>query len=447
MPLPRIGRTCERDEGFALIEVVVSALIAAIVIGGVVSLLSATGRAAGEQRRRSQAYAVAQEDQARLRGTQVSALNRETETRSVAINGVSYTVETTSRFISDKTGATTCNGGSTSADYVRIGTSVTWASMHLGAKPVRLESIVSPVSGSFDPTSGGVAVRVVNGTEPTPSPISGVGLNGTGTATFSGATDSNGCAVFGGLPAGNYTLTPSLAAEYIDANGLAPKATPITVSSGSVLPVNLIYDRKGTVNLGFKVRSSAGPVVTAKGDTVVATATGMSSGARTFGTPKTYATSIAATPLFPFGYTYSFFGGACAANAGEAAGTASVQAPSGGTASGTIQLPALYLTVTNGTTALTGARVTITDTKCAPGGTEIKREYTTTSGKIETTTSGYLENVGFPASMYSICASATFGTGASSEIRRIKKTVEVKSVEGTTVPFDLSKGYEKGSAC
>jgi type II secretory pathway pseudopilin PulG len=443
MPVHRIGRTCPREDGFALIEVVVSALIAAIVVGGVITLLSATGKAAAQQRIRAQAYAVAQEDQARLRGTRISALNRETETRPVVVNGMTFTVTSNARFISDKTGATTCSGGSTSADYVRIGTSVTWASMRAGAKPVLLESIVSPVSGSLDPTSGGVAIRVVNGTEPTPSPISGVGLNGTGTSTFSGSTDSNGCAVFGGLPGGNYTLTPTLAAEYINANGEAPKPTTITVSSGSVLPVNLIYDRKGTVNLSFSVRNSAGTVVTAKGDTVVATATGMTSGARTFGTPKTYATSIAATPLFPFGYTYAFFGGACAANAGEAAGTTNVKAPAGGSASGTIQLPALYVSVKNGTTSLTGAKVTITDTKCAPGGTEIKREYTTTGGTIEKTTSGYLENVGFPASTYAICASATIG----SEIRRIKQTVEVKSVNGTAAAFDLSTGYEKGAAC
>src|ERR1700710_854843 len=58
--------------GFALIEVVVSGLIAVIVTGGVIGLINSTGRAGAEERHRSQAFSIAQEDQARLRSTQIA---------------------------------------------------------------------------------------------------------------------------------------------------------------------------------------------------------------------------------------------------------------------------------------------------------------------------------------------------------------------------------------
>lgn len=442
MPGLRIGRTCPREDGFALIEVVVSALIAAIVVGGVISLLSATGKAATEQRRRSQAYAVAQEDQTRLRGTQLAALNNEIEPRTLTMNGITYTVESTARFIADSTGTTTCTGGEASADYVRIGSTVRWSTMRPGALPVVLESIVSPVSGSLDPTSGSVSVHAFNGAVPS-APISGVGITGTGAGTFSGSTDSNGCAVFGGLVSGKYTLTPSLSSEYVDVNGEAPKAQTVTVSSGSISPVELLYDRQGTVNVAFKVRNSAGTVVRAVDDGIIATATGLTSGARRFGTQKSYVTSIAATPLFPFNYTYGFFAGACGAPtpAPEAAAILNLKAPRGTSASGEVQLPALYVTVKNGSENLTGAKVTVTDNNCSAN---VFPTYTTTAGTIEKTTGGYLENVGFPTGTYTVCASATIGT----QIRRIKMTKEVKAVTGTTAAFNLgAAGYETGSAC
>jgi hypothetical protein len=55
------------EDGFVLIEILVSAIVVMIVAGAVFTLLNATARSAGEERHRSEAYAVAQEDQARLR--------------------------------------------------------------------------------------------------------------------------------------------------------------------------------------------------------------------------------------------------------------------------------------------------------------------------------------------------------------------------------------------
>ena len=72
--------------------------------------------------------------------------------------------------------------------------------------PVVLSSIVSPSNGSLDPTHGTLSVIAANAAG---GPLAGVVLTGSGTSTFSGTTDSTGCAIFADLPAGNYTVTPS----------------------------------------------------------------------------------------------------------------------------------------------------------------------------------------------------------------------------------------------
>ncbi len=92
-PTGRIAPPAE--DGFALIEVLVSALVIALVAAGVMALLQATARSAADQRSHAVAYAVAQEDQARLRSLRLSYLNRLNEKREISIDGSEFTIEST----------------------------------------------------------------------------------------------------------------------------------------------------------------------------------------------------------------------------------------------------------------------------------------------------------------------------------------------------------------
>jgi len=431
--------------GFALIEVVVSALILATVTGGVIRLVSATGKTGVEERHRSQAYSVAQEDQAMLRSTRIADLDTVIAPRTVTLNGTAYEVKSAATFVSDTTGATSCGTGAR-ADYVKLRSEVTWPSMRAGSAPAKIESIVSPVSGSLDPTAGNLSVTVNNASVPA-VPISGVGLSGTGPGSFSGSTDSNGCALFGGQPAGNYTLTPSLSSEYVDFNGNAPAPKTVSVTGGTTTPVVLEYDKEATVEVSFSARGSDGVVRPSAADSVTATATGMTPGTRVFGTPgPTEFSVVKAEPLYPFSYTYNFYAGSCANNKPES-GSANALAPAGGTATTTVQLPTLYLTVKNasGTTAekegISGAKVTVTDTKCSVGSTPIKHTYATV-GK------GALPDPGLPWSTYEVCASAP--VGPSGKQRRIKNSnVVVHNLTGTALTLSLTSatggGVEEGT--
>ncbi len=187
-----------------LIEVLVSAIMIVLVAGAVLTLLIATTHSAASERTHSEAYALAQEDQARLRSMRISTLNRLQQTRSVTLNGSTFTIESTGLFVNNTTGTASCTTGASSADYVRITSTVTWPNMGARA-PAVIQSIVSPSNGSLDPSHGTLTISATNAAG---TPLAGVGISGTGAGTFSGSTDSNGCADFADLPSGNYTLTP-----------------------------------------------------------------------------------------------------------------------------------------------------------------------------------------------------------------------------------------------
>ncbi len=83
-PAPRRSRPSFGDEGaFALIEILVSALIMVTISGGALAALQANNRAGSEERHRARADGVAQEDQARMRSMRISDLANLNQTRTV----------------------------------------------------------------------------------------------------------------------------------------------------------------------------------------------------------------------------------------------------------------------------------------------------------------------------------------------------------------------------
>ena len=187
--------------------------------GGVIGLLNATGRAGAEERHRAQAYSIAQEDQARLRAMQITDLDVATKPRTVTLDGTHYTVNSTATFINDKTGNASCASGTSSADYVKLSSKVTWPSMALG-NPGRhgKHRLTGRAARSTRPTATWPSTSSTRRSRP----ISGVGLTGTGAATFSGSTDSERLRPVRRQPAGNYTLTPTLGSGYVNYDGETP---------------------------------------------------------------------------------------------------------------------------------------------------------------------------------------------------------------------------------
>ena len=429
------------EDGFVLIEILVSALVVAIVAAAVFNLLQANARSAGTDRQRSEAFALAQEDQARLRTLRISELSRlPTKPREITLNGTIFEVRSTGVFVNDKTATSSCSPESNSADYVRIGSEVAWKVMN-GRPPVVIQSIVAPSNGSLDPSHGTLTFSVLNSLE---KPIPGVILTGAGPSSFGGTTDEAGCATFPDLAAGSYTVTPSGAVTgMVDKDGNAPSAVPAGVTAEVTTPKELHYDLPGKIKkVTFQTKSSpTGSLITSSSDSVILANIGMKE-PKIFGTPGGgRKASIEASGLYPFKEPDGLYGGFCGLNnpnpTGEtsapgAAGVSSVTIPRNGTVEeAKVVLPALYLNVWKGTsskpeTAVSKPHVIVADTKCKYNNKTIKRT-------LETEVNGHLVDPGLPWSTYEVCAD----NGSRSKTA----TVSVEDLNvGTTLNLYLSGG-------
>ncbi len=418
-----------------------SALVVVIAGGAVLNTLQTTARSAADARHHSEAQAIAQEDQARLRSMRISSLNRLEQSWPVTLDGAVFTVKSTGVFVNNTSGTASCTSGQTSADYVRITSSVTWPEM--GKRPpVTMQSIISPSNGSLDPGHGTLTIAARNAAG---TPLAGVGVSGSGAGTFSGTTDASGCANFADLPAGNYTMTPS-APGLIDAKGQAPTAQTVGVIASGTQTVELQYDHPGYLEAEFKYRvGSSGEFKPSSQKSIAIFNSGMSSY-----TAEPIFVSAGSNPvlaiksgqLFPFTSPYAVYAGSCTSNnpnpasnpeAPGAAAVASVTVPPGASLpplpKGTIQLPALNLVVKKDGSALVGAEVKITGT-CS-----FSRKYTTTTG-------GVLSDPGLPWGTYTVCAATTTG----SIRRKTISGVEVQNLtSGTSKEIDLTSGTSSGA--
>jgi Tfp pilus assembly protein PilV len=432
MTSARARNAAPAQDGFALIEVLISGVIAVMVAGAVMALFAATERSAADSRHRSQAYAIAQEDQARLRAMRIPSLNKFTQTRSVTVDGTTYTVESTGKYINNNTGDDlTCASGSSTVDYVKIGSKVTWPGMRSG-EATTIQSLIAPPNGSLNPTTGTLVFMATNASG---APISGVGVSGSGAGTFSGSTSSAGCAIFLEQTAGEYTLSiTGVGSGLVDQDGNLPASKPIKVSPEVTNTVNLLYDNPGKVPIEFTTRNYSGQIVKSKASSFIAYNNNMTT-AKLFGTPEgTPFESKTAESLFPFTSVDVFYAGGCTTNnPGSGAAMASVAVPAGGTAATqTIQLPPLYLTVKKGNSAFEKAEVVVTDSKCETSGHAIRRSYLTNA-------LGQLEEPGLPWSTYTICAALPIKTGnVTTEYHEVVEGVEVHELNGTSREISIS---------
>lgn len=429
-----------------LIEVLISGLIAIVIAAAVMALFATTERSAADQRQRSQAYGVAQEDQARMRAMRVPNLYKYSASTSVVVDGTTYTVASTGKYINDVTGDDlTCGTGSATVDYVKITSKVTWPGMRSGEE-AKIQSLIAPPNGTLNPNAGTLAILATNSQG---NPISGVGLSGTGAGTFSGSTSAAGCAIFLEQASGEYTLTLSgLASSLVDPDGNAPAARKIKVSPEVTNTVNLLYDSPGKVPIKFETRNYSSSLSASSASSFIAFNTGMTT-AKLFGTAEgtPFATKTA-EPLFPFTSADVFYAGACTTNDPQS-GTARpsiVVPPSTTTATQTIVLPSLWLTVKTDGSAANGATVKIADTECETGtpSHDIRRTYTTNS-------SGRLTNPGLPWSTYAICASGSVEISRTSKgvitygtVHETVEGFEVHSVSGTSLEIALTKTDPSG---
>ncbi len=232
------------EDGMTLVEVLVSILLVGLIALSFLGL-DAVGRTSADQRRVAQASQVAQQDQERLRGMSADQLATLNQTRTMTLDGTTFTVTSTGKYQSATSGSDSCAASASAADYAKVVSSVDWTANN--RNPVVQQSLITPrIGGSLvvqaiDQGAVGIADATVTATG-SEDATSGV--------VRSGLTDSGGCVIFGSLPVGSYSVSTALAG-YLDSAGNATPTSSITTTPGSSTNLTVRLGQPGKISATF----------------------------------------------------------------------------------------------------------------------------------------------------------------------------------------------------
>jgi Tfp pilus assembly protein PilV len=435
------------EDGSMLIEVLVSALLVAIMAAAFFGALSGSSRVSGTSKARAIAAGLAQNDQERLRSMPVAALSTLSENNTKNVAGVDYTVTSTAEWVADATQTNTdCTANGATADYLRITSTV--APTNLAATsltPVKVTSTVTPAPGTFN-NLGALLVSVVD--------RNGVGLasrtvNISGPVTDGALTNAQGCAFFGYEPVGDYTVTTS-AVGYVDAAGNSTATTTASVGNETTATAQLQYDLAGAASLTFDTvpRNAAGVLATSPQSAPSWVVTVSHGGnVRTFGpsyptaspyTSPVAATPVAATKLFPWTDPYGIYAGDCNYND---PGTLTPPPPGASltvlpgkldhTLATPVRVPAVnVLTKLNGVPTSLAVRFTNATAGC--GVFVVQR---TTQGAAAGAGVGLLQDPGLPYGQYYICVDNGLGGSSGRKLTTGMPLVGATPLTTSSVPL------------
>ena len=306
----RVRRSLGSEEGFALMEVIVSAAVLVVVVLGVLAGLDSVTRTAASNQGKTIAATLAEKDLERLRAYKTSDLNRletiDIETKTVEVGKTKWKVTSRAEWVNDSTGEDiSCAVTGDRGSYLKISSSVVPASAPAGTKPLTLSSIVAP-----QPGKGTLTALVKNASG---QPVVGMPVQAVGPTAATRPTNAAGCAVFDESEAGSYKLRLDYAG-WVDPDGRQSVEKPGTVSAGNLTTVEFLYDRAGTFPVSVVTRRPGESFDRAdRSASVIAAHTGVSSGYRNL-TSATGATSFNFTSMFPFLTPYEVYSGTCTGN-------------------------------------------------------------------------------------------------------------------------------------
>lgn len=431
--LPPLGS----ESGDTLIEVVISAALISLVVIAVLFGLDSTNRATANSRARSQADALAQQDEERLRSEPIKKLTELERKENVTVGATTYTITTTAKYIADETSTASCTSSVPTADYLKTISTVTWPSM--GPHGAVTETgVISP------PADSALIVQV----EDVGTPLAGAKVVARGPAPSSSVheleTSLNGCAILA-LPPGEYTINVSKTG-YVDPNGYANTESDKSVTKTVYLPAETTskegYNLGPASKLQVSFTEAGKSIPTPESDSVVYFNTGMAhyESSPEPATLETYRTQIEPNNIFPFTTKYTVYAGSCEADLPTRNGQSSnpeVLVPAGEPAPVSVPLAPINIKVLESRGApvpVQNATVILEDTGCSA------------VRKLATTSAGALSRPGMPFGIYSLCVTAVLG----GKLPQLEDTVSIDNDIASGSPLQtiyLSEEGKPGSVC
>lgn len=398
-----------------MFEAVVSMVLLVIFALGFLGAVDTASRISGNNGARTTAAALAQEDIERVKALKIRDLANMNVTRTVNMNGVPYSITTTTQWVDDSTGTTTCPSGATRTDYLKVISSVSWPAMDR-TPPVKNQTLIAVPLGTFDDATGGLIAKFLD-RDGIGVPNIGVAISGP--TTSSGTSDADGCAFWSGLPEGGYYIDVAQPG-YVDRDGENVIHQSGTVIGGNTNSFVFSYDRAATINASFTTTVSGTPQADRATDLMVANSSLQSPGTRTFSVGSQTASLTTGATLFPFQDGYVVWSGTCAGNDPRTYGQPASAVPASPAATSNVVIgePALNIQVKRNGSNYTTARVRITPMTSGCG--------STFGGSGLLDSQAKLTYPGLPYGDYQVCADD--GTR-----RIVSTTIQNRSPAGTSL--------------
>ncbi len=382
-----------RDEGMTLIEVIVALALFLVVTGAVLKMLGGAITLAAEDRYRMVATSLAAREleitrdafSSRGRGpttiTTDQVVNPDplpdgTPGAPLVVDDVPYTVTRTAQWAqTGSAAASTCDdGGTEELAVLRVKVEVTWPG--LGDRPpVEMDTVMAPSKGIYSTSTGHLSVRALDATA---APVGGLTIRIAGPGgTRTSVSAADGCAVFGFLTPGSYTVDTT-ATGLVTPDGTTSKT--VSVQSGLLTRTTVQYDTAARVRIEYQ--TVAGHTLGASGFPVTLTHSRFSTGQRTLtGTVSAGVQQL--TAVWPDPAGYGLWAGACADSdpSKSARPVPLVPAEAGETA--TVQVPLASVALTGGGSGKTVTATRAADATC-PAGATITLGTTSSAGALKT---------------------------------------------------------------
>jgi type II secretory pathway pseudopilin PulG len=407
-------RPRDGEAGYALIEVIVSAAVLAMVAVAVLAGVDAAGRSTGREKAKAVAVSLAEQDQERMRGVAAKQVTEVAQIGPFNINGATYNVESKAEWIDDATGGTdSCSNSGTKASYIRMTSTVRASNL---VNPVVISSLVEPPISSADAGEGYLAVQV---NDRNGAGVQGVAVHAAGPTTDDVTTNQAGCAVFGRVGVGDYDITLTKTG-YVDEFGRDPgEKHDVSVVQGAKNVTVVKFDQAAPLTLTFETSNPTSSPSYPSLNSSAWTVSALDSEAPALLTWGSLSSSVSSMviKLFPFNTPYgSIYTGSCDdADPLAVVGSnyySSWQGPFGAqpATAGAVKLhqPPMPVQVQRSSTAVSGATVWATGS-CDSGSGREKYVLTTTNsgvgpgtGWVSRTAGTY--DPGLPYGTYDVCA-------------------------------------------
>jgi Tfp pilus assembly protein PilV len=256
-----------------MMEVIISAFLVGLIVVATLTGFSDATNTSGDQRRHDQAAVLAAQSQEQLRSDPANALEvleNTPHSYTATLNNTKYTITESAKFINDKTQASACTApgevGKQSGSYLQITSAVTWTAANSTYPKVEQSSIITP------PTGSALEIDAVNGASPeegVPNVLASAeytGVESVQPTTVEGTTGTNGCVVFGAIPATSAIVNIKPPLGFV-----TPSDTFKIPQEQVTLAPNLTTHKEYTINRGGAIKGEftyAGKQVT--GETFVA---------------------------------------------------------------------------------------------------------------------------------------------------------------------------------